>query len=739
MKKRLMNYLGLIVIMLSLLINPLNIFAETQTVYPDALLQNNNEKIIEFENEEMQLNSSSEKSKAVQLLNFNIERASRNIIGDVSLGEVKAKYWDPELGWTDLKQEGASFVLGTEVNFRINWEILNISSKDIQADDWFEIDLPGDYFYFTSSEEVNVSAIDENGQRIEIGKMQLIGQDNATNPKIRFVINETATSKQYLKNGYFEVTGTANIEKKATDKVVIGNEVLPPIEVTPPVYDQEYTDKGDFLKDGWQISNQNKIIWQFDINNQEYKNVFNGGKLGEPKKDVVLIDELPSGLSFESIEIASPIYLATPSGKMSNTPVAYGWNGVDTDFSRITQYTNESWEQFQKRVEQQEQPTIGIYHDFTDSRNKIIIKFGDIPGSITNPKTLSEIEALIDNDLRVTGEVKQKTKNAYQHIFSETAKGVIGYTVFVNTKVLDGTGKYENNASLKWHTNKIESGKVPVNFVSIGGGATTGDPGSVIINKRDINTREGLEGAKFKLQIESPENSGQFIDFVNHDNGPKIRETNELGQVVFGKLDNGKYKIVEVSPPTGYSANAIFEPEDTFSITGAEQGSLFVTVLNEKEVPNEVSVSLMANKVLNGKKLLADEFEFLLVDAHGNEIEKVKNDAKGAIIFSELTYKDVGKYTYTISEIADSQKGITYDSHKIEAIVSVTNNDGKLVAEVEYQGEQTFVNKYKSNSKENILPRTGDSIQMGYKVVGLLLICLVASIFIFQCKKRNLD
>ncbi len=113
------------------------------------------------------------------------------------------------------------------------------------------------------------------------------------------------------------------------------------------------------------------------------------------------------------------------------------------------------------------------------------------------------------------------------------------------------------------------------------------------------------------------------------------------------------------------------------------------------------AIKLGAVKVLEGRKLKEGEFSFKLIGGDGTERMAV-NDKAGAIDFGELAYDTAGTYVYTITEIAGSEVGVTYDKCVYTATVTVIDDGkGDLVASAAYavDGETidgiVFHNTYK--------------------------------------------
>ena len=105
--------------------------------------------------------------------------------------------------------------------------------------------------------------------------------------------------------------------------------------------------------------------------------------------------------------------------------------------------------------------------------------------------------------------------------------------------------------------------------------------------------------------------------------------------------------------------------------------------------------TITAKKVLNGKDLEADKYEFELKEGD-KVVATAKNAADGTVTFKEIEYNEAGDHTYTISEKAGSEKGVTYDTAKHEVKVNVTDNgQGQLVVAVT-GNNPTFTNTYKA-------------------------------------------
>ena len=137
----------------------------------------------------------------------------------------------------------------------------------------------------------------------------------------------------------------------------------------------------------------------------------------------------------------------------------------------------------------------------------------------------------------------------------------------------------------------------------------------------------------------------------------------------------------------------------TVDVADNGRGQLEATVPAEKPVFTNTYAAkpgkkvIEAKKVLNGKELEADKYEFELKE-NDKVVATAKNTADGSISFPEIEYTEAGTYTYTMSEKAGNEPGVTYDktSHKVTVEV-VDNGQGQLVATITSE-QPVFTNTY---------------------------------------------
>ena len=204
---------------------------------------------------------------------------------------------------------------------------------------------------------------------------------------------------------------------------------------------------------------------------------------------------------------------------------------------------------------------------------------------------------------------------------------------------------------------------------------------------------KALEADAFTFQLIAPDGT---VQEAKNDAKGKVK----FPAVKFSKTGTFNYQIKEVDGKKGgytydtKTINATVTVEDVYGVKMAS------VKYDNKEFKNtykaaETTVQLEATKVLKNKVLEAEKYEFELKE-NGALVSTAKNDAAGKITFPEITYKEAGKHTYTITEKAGSgDDGVAYDPNAYEVTVDVKDNgEGKLVATVTGLDNLTFVNVY---------------------------------------------
>ncbi|CYW53760.1 LPXTG-motif cell wall anchor domain-containing protein [Streptococcus suis] len=272
--------------------------------------------------------------------------------------------------------------------------------------------------------------------------------------------------------------------------------------------------------------------------------------------------------------------------------------------------------------------------------------------------------------------------------------------------VLFGTVALVNNVSAQEVKNTIISAKQPDGGQATSKTVNVKIPAVVRLFGRDLLENE------FKFELREVD-SEKLIDTTQNTKEGQVRFKN----LSFDKPGEYWYTISEVKNELSgveYDSKYIVAK---ITVEDRNNGQLqamieFIAddnVFNNFYTPAPAAASLSIKKVLEGRTLNTGEFEFVLKNEKGDEIEKVSNQADGSVNFSALTFTKEGTYTYTVSEVDGGLGDIIYDKSDIKATVTVKdNNHGQLVSTVTYENsDQIFENILKPGK---LIAPTTDSV-----------------------------
>ena len=183
------------------------------------------------------------------------------------------------------------------------------------------------------------------------------------------------------------------------------------------------------------------------------------------------------------------------------------------------------------------------------------------------------------------------------------------------------------------------------------------------------------------------------------------------GEVVFNvnytEAGEHTYTITEKS---GTEAGVTYSTESytvKVNVVDNGQGQLVATVKDadaERPFTNvykaaPTNATIKATKKITGKELVADAYTFELKEKVKDKdvvVATAKNTASGEVVFN-VNYTEAGEHTYTITEKAGTESGVTYSTESYTVKVNVVDNgQGQLVATVENaEAERVFTNTYK--------------------------------------------
>ena len=212
---------------------------------------------------------------------------------------------------------------------------------------------------------------------------------------------------------------------------------------------------------------------------------------------------------------------------------------------------------------------------------------------------------------------------------------------------------------------------------------------------------------------------GEFFFDLKDADGNVVQTVQNGADGTFGfaplQLDKVRTYVYTLSERAGATANGVTYDTTVFTATvtvteNAETHALEAQVAYSKGgkaadavafsnsyAPAATEVKLGASKVLSGEDLKEGQFSFQLKDADGKVLQTAKNAADGTVGFEAISYDKPGTYAYSISEVDDGQKNVTYDAAEHRVTVTVTDDGaGHLVATVTYDGAvaPVFKNTY---------------------------------------------
>lgn len=224
---------------------------------------------------------------------------------------------------------------------------------------------------------------------------------------------------------------------------------------------------------------------------------------------------------------------------------------------------------------------------------------------------------------------------------------------------------------------------------------------------------------------------GEFSFDLKDADGNVVQTVQNGADGTFGfaplQLDKVGTYVYTVSERAGATANGVTYDTTVFTATvtvteNAETHALEAQVAYSKGgkaadvvafsnsyAPAATEVKLGASKVLSGEDLKEGQFSFQLKDTDGKVLQTAKNAADGTVGFEAISYDKPGTYGYSISEVNDAQKNVTYDAAEHQVTVTVTDDGaGHLVATVTYDGDvaPVFKNTYTPPTTPPVNPPT---------------------------------
>ena len=262
---------------------------------------------------------------------------------------------------------------------------------------------------------------------------------------------------------------------------------------------------------------------------------------------------------------------------------------------------------------------------------------------------------------RLTAPVDNTTKKAFNNVKVTTSDGAYDVDGFASLTTTEGIGSGARPSEVEFEVTK-----------QLNGGT--------------------LKGDEFIFQLIDPD--GKVVETAKNNKDGQVK----FKAIKFSKAGTFKYQIKEVDEKEpGYvydnkTINAEVTVTDVF-------GEKFASVKYDNKVfvnsysAKPTTATIEAIKVLKGRALEADKYEFELKEGD-TVVGTAKNKADGSVVFPAIEYTAAGPHTYTITEKAGNEAGVTYDtaSHTVTVDV-VDNGQGQLVATITSE-QPVFTNTY---------------------------------------------
>ncbi|MBP3479425.1 MAG: VWA domain-containing protein [Oscillospiraceae bacterium] len=305
----------------------------------------------------------------------------------------------------------------------------------------------------------------------------------------------------------------------------------------------------------------------------------------------------------------------------------------------------------------------------------------------------------------------------------------IKYDVTV-TVTDEGTGKLTASVEYKLNGSTVEAENVKfVNTYAVNDTETL-----ELSGKKDLQDRPAeypLKENEFSFTITGPNLPAEGETVTNDINGDfKFSKLNftAVGEYVYtvtevhkGETINGvKYDdaVYTVTVNVTDNGEGGLDSTITYEKNGSTVGKDDVIFTNTYDAADTDPVILEANKELTGRPsqfpMQDNEFQFTLTGPNIPNGSETKGNVGGKVTFTGITFDKVGKYEYTITEVAGGLDYIDYDETEYKVIVEVKDlGTGKLTTQVTYTKNGTPVDADKVLFTNAYQPKATDEVELG--------------------------
>ena len=287
--------------------------------------------------------------------------------------------------------------------------------------------------------------------------------------------------------------------------------------------------------------------------------------------------------------------------------------------------------------------------------------------------------------------IKYKEAGTFNYTIKEVNDNKPGYTYDAN--VLKATVTVEDVLGEKLASVKFEDSKKE--FTN----SYAAKEAKLQLEAKKVLNGKALEAGKFEFELKEKESDKVVATAKNAADGkiqfPELTLTEEKTYTYTISEKAGDVAGVEYDP-NAYEVNVVVKDNGQGQLVATPDAEN-ITFTNTYKAA-ETSATIKAKKVLNGKELVADAYTFELKEKDTDKVVATAKNAASGEVFFNVNYTEAGEHTYTITEKAGTESGVTYSTESYTVKVNVVDNgQGQLVATVENpDAERVFTNTYKA-------------------------------------------
>lgn len=406
------------------------------------------------------------------------------------------------------------------------------------------------------------------------------------------------------------------------------------------------------------------------------------------------------------VQTPSFAYEAVTKGDQAGEDLSkYGWmrkDNQDKDYIAYEVRVNSSNKDLSNLVLRdqlgtEDVPAEGVTYD----KNSFVITKGNYVYDSGAYKTTGFVAAQAGVDYTLTISEDGKSFNIN---FSNTSQGYfVKYRGNIDKTVVTRSQDIQNTAVMTADEIEAITKVAAVRYSTIDVEGQGDSPAKVQLTASKTLTGKTLEAGEFSFSLTA--DTGEVYSAQNAADG-----SINFPDLTFTKEGTYRYTMTEVvgdAVGVTYDETAYPVVIEVTKEANAYVGKITseaITFKNSYSEPKPAVTSIKATKKLTGRDLKAGEFQFILTAADGTTYQ-ASNQADGSITFPELTFEAEGDYHFILSEVVGNDPEISYDNKQHEITISVTKENGELVAKESSQ-PVSFDNTY----QEELIDVSGSKI-----------------------------